>query len=402
MSRKCIVPWTQMEICATGSIRPCAEYYSDLKNDDGTMLDFNDPTISINDIWNGHEYIKIRETFLNDQEPEGCKKCWQLEEQGIQSRRQREMQQFDGVFPNTVKANKPKLLDLKLGNLCNLQCKICNSEFSHNWYKDELRIWGMYNNKNPHTNWTQIDENWNDIKEISTDLNTLYLSGGEPFVIDRNYEIMEHLIKIDVAKNIRIKINTNGSIKLNNRILNLLKEFASVTILYSIDDIGKNYEYQRPPAHWEVLERNFKHALEQKFICVDIITTVSLLNCLSGSRIEEWCNSVGYPVERIFLNYLRSPTFYDISMLAQYQKDYIVSKLGNNYIDTEIKQYIKTQHEELTDTPASKVLGVTTHKEFDDLRLHMISSLEETSKLSLQDVNPEIADLVYDRIRANK
>jgi hypothetical protein len=89
-------------------------------------------------------------------------------------------------------------------------------------------------------------------------------------------------------------------------------------------------------------------------------------------------------------------------MLAQYQKDYIVSKLSDNYLDSKIKQYIKTQHEELTDTPASKILGVTTHKEFDDLRLHKISSLEETSKLSLQDINPEIADLVYDKIGANK
>jgi len=397
MSRKCIVPWTQMEICATGSIRPCAEYHWDMKNDDGSMLDFNDPNITIQDIWNRHEYIKLREQFINGEEPEGCKKCWQLEEQGSKSRRQYELEMHSKYLErtDTIHAENPILLDLKLGNLCNFKCRICNSEYSHNWNEDELELFGRHMNKNFGKDWTTDPNNWEDIKNFVDKVETIYLSGGEPFLIEKHFELLEHMIATDVAKNIRIKFATNGSIKLSDRILNLLRQFREITVMYSIDDIGKNYEYQRPPAHWEVIERNFRHAIEQDFLDIKITTTVSILNSLSGQRIEDFCAEVGFSLDDVFLNYLRSPPHYDISMLTQHQKDYLLSKLGNGYIDSEIKKYIKTQHH---DKLSDSGWGVDNNEQLDKLRLYIISSLDKKSKLTLEEVNKDIADLVYGRI----
>jgi len=88
---KCIVPWTQIEICATGYVRPCAEYHHDLTDSQGNKLDMNNPQHSIKDIWNNHEYVKLREHFLKGEWPEGCRKCYKQEEQGITSRRQYEL-----------------------------------------------------------------------------------------------------------------------------------------------------------------------------------------------------------------------------------------------------------------------------------------------------------------------
>ena len=398
MTKKCIVPWTQMEICATGTVRPCAEYHWDMKNDDGSMLDFNDPNISIQDIWNGHEYAKLRQQFINGEQPEGCKKCWQQEEQGIQSRRERELIVNGNKYlelTDTIHADNPTMLDLKLGNLCNLKCRICNSEFSSNWAEDELELYGEYNNKNPGKDWTTDIQNWEDIKGFVNKLETIYLSGGEPFVIEKHYELLEHIISLGISNRIRLKFSTNGTIKLNDRILNLLKQFKTVDILYSIDDIGENYEYQRPPARWHVIERNFKHALEQDCIAVTVTVTVSLLNSLSGQRIEDWLNNVGFPLENVFLNYLRSPVYYDLSMLSEKQKAYIVSKLGNSFIDNEIKKYIKTRHyENIIDSN----WRVSTQEELDNLRLFVVSTLDAKSKLTLEQVNSDIADLVYGRI----
>ena len=100
-------------------------------------------------------------------------------------------------------------------------------------------------------------------------------------------------------------------------------------------------------------------------------------------------------LDDVFLNYLRSPPHYDISMLTQHQKDYLLSKLGNGYIDSEIKKYIKTQHH---DKLSDSGWGVDNNEQLDKLRLYIISSLDKKSKLTLEEVNKDIADLVYGRI----
>jgi MoaA/NifB/PqqE/SkfB family radical SAM enzyme len=398
---KCVVPWTQMEICATGYVRPCAEYQHDLTDQHGNKLDVNNPQHSIKDIWNNHEYVKLREHFLKGQWPAGCKKCFKQEEQGITSRRQYELDINGHHLENctSAHADNPKLLDIKLSSLCNLKCRICNSEFSHNWIKDEQDVYGLVLNKNAGRNWVDHDENWSDIKEIVDNLETLYLSGGEPFLIEKHFELLDYIIETDVAKNIRIKFATNGTIKLRDKILDRLKHFKDVTVMYSIDDIGKRYEYQRPPAHWEVVENNFLDALQHDFLDVVITRTVGLLNSTSGSDFVQWCDKNNFSLDKVFLNYVREPIYYDLSMLDKTQKEYINSLLGDNRIDNEVRKYMRSQHE---DNVSDTAWGVNSHKDLDNLRKYVIMSLDKKSKLSLEDVSQDIARLVDGRYLDNQ
>lgn len=394
MMSKCIVPWTQLEICATGYVRPCAEYHHDMRNDNGTKLDVNDPNISITDIWNNHEYAKLRKQFLNDEKPDGCKKCWKQEDQGLPSRRQHEMEIHKSHLykMELLDAPNPILLDIKLGNFCNLKCRICNSEYSHMWGKDELELFKQTISKNFGKDWTTDDANWNAIKSIVDNLEVLYLSGGEPFLIEKHNELFDYMIEKDIAKNVSLKFHTNGTVRLNDKILYTLKQFKNVTMMYSIDDIGRRYEYQRPPARWDRIESNFKHALEQDFLDMRITYTISVLNVLSGKEMEQWCQSVGFPLDRVFLNFLRSPVYYDLSMLSYEQKDYLYGFLGNNHIDTEVAKYLKTQHH---DSVANTDWQIKTQEDLDNLRKYVILNLDKKSKLKLADVSPEIAKLVY-------
>jgi len=398
---KCVVPWTQIEICATGYVRPCAEYHHDLTDNDGNKLDVNNPHHSIKDIWNNHEYVKLRENFLKGEWPEGCRKCYKQEEQGIVSRRQYELD-INGHHLkncNSVQADNPKLLDIKLSSLCNLKCRICNSEFSHNWVEDEQEIYGLVLNKNAGRNWIDHEENWTDIKQIVDNLETLYLSGGEPFLIEKHFELLDYMIETDVAKNIRIKFATNGTIKLNDKILNRLKHFKSVTVMYSIDDIGKRYEYQRPPAHWQVIERNFLDALQHDFLDIVITCTIGLLNCTSGKEFEAWCESINFPLDKVFLNFVRAPIYYDISMLDTNQKEYINSLLGDNHIDNEVRKYIRSQHH---DNISDTAWGINSHKDLDNLRKYVILSLDKKSKHKLEDVSNDIMRLINEEHLVNK
>jgi hypothetical protein len=200
------------------------------------------------------------------------------------------------------------------------------------------------------------------------------------------------MIEKDIAKNVSLKFHTNGTVRLNDKILYTLKQFKNVTMMYSIDDIGRRYEYQRPPARWDRIESNFKHALEQDFLDMRITYTISVLNVLSGKEMEQWCQSVGFPLDRVFLNFLRSPVYYDLSMLSYEQKDYLYGFLGNNHIDTEVAKYLKTQHH---DSVANTDWQIKTQEDLDNLRKYVILNLDKKSKLKLADVSPEIAKLVY-------
>jgi MoaA/NifB/PqqE/SkfB family radical SAM enzyme len=371
-----------------------------MRNDDGSKLDVNDPNTSITDIWNNHEYAKLRKQFLNNEKPDGCRKCWNQEQQGIPSRRQHELaiHKLHLHKMETLDAPNPILLDIKLGNLCNLKCRICNSEYSHMWGKDELELFKQPISKNFGKDWTADDANWNAIKSIVDNLEVLYLSGGEPFLIQKHNELFDYMIKKDIAKNVSLKFHTNGTVRLSDYILDTLKQFKNVTMMYSIDDIGRRFEYQRPPANWDKIESNFNHALEQEFLDLRITYTISVLNALSGKEMEQWCHSIGFPLDKVFLNFLRAPIYYDLSMLSAEQKNYLYNLLGNNYIDVQVAKYLKTQHH---DSVADTAWGVKDNKDLDNLRRYVIMNLDKKSKYKLEEVTPEIARLVYEEHLGN-
>lgn len=391
-SPKCIVPWTQIEVCATGYARPCAEYLDWLVDDNGNRIDLNNPDTTLDDAWNNKEYKKLRQQYINGEQPAGCRKCFSQEEQGILSRRQRELEVHGKHLHlmESTDAPDPVLFDLKLGNHCNLKCKICCSEFSTKWEDTELELFGQVINANCGKNWVQQQDNWNSILDISNNAEVLYLSGGEPFLIDEHRQLINHLIAQDKAKDIWIKYHTNGTFKLTDELLEQFAQFKRIQLHYSIDDIGQGYEYQRTPAKWQRVEENIKHALEQD-VDIRITYTVSLLNCLSGAAMEQWCNSVGIALDQIDINFLHDPVYYNISALSRQQKDYIKQLLGNGWIDREVYKFMDTQHQEDIKDAEWKV---NSRKELDNLRRYVILSLDKKSKLKLENVSPEIAELI--------
>jgi len=391
-SPKCIVPWTQIEVCATGYVRPCAEYLHEFTDDEGSKLDLNNADTTLETVWNNAEYKALRQQYINGERPAGCNKCFSQEDQGILSRRQRELE-IHGKhlhLMDSTDAPNPVLFDVKLGNHCNLKCKICNSEFTKKWEATELELFGQVINPSYGKNWVQQQDNWNSILNISDNAEVLYLSGGEPFLIEEHNRLLEHLIAQDKAKDIWIKYHTNGTFKLTDKLLEQFAQFKRIQLHYSIDDVGANYEYQRPPAKWQRVEDNIVHALQQD-IDVRITYTVSLLNCLSGTNMLEWCTKVGIPHNAIDINFLHAPMYYNISLLSYAQKDYIKQFLTNNLIDEQVNKFIDTQHvEEIK----NKNWQINSRKEVDNLRRYVISKLDSKGNAALVDVNPKISKLV--------
>jgi len=94
---------------------------------------------TLEEIWNNSTMRRIRKQVLKDQRPPECAPCFKLEDQGVESLRQRHIkgdipEARINLYPNAldqlgVDYKMPftfPTMELKLNNLCNLKCRMCN------------------------------------------------------------------------------------------------------------------------------------------------------------------------------------------------------------------------------------------------------------------------------------
>lgn len=337
MSKFCIVPWTQLEIGPLGDIRPCCEYK-------GYYGNINNTSNSLVEMWNGENFRKLRTDYLNGYEPSGCRKCFHQEQAGLQSRRLQENRMFSHFINEELTdiAISPILIDFKFGNICNIKCRICSSINSHQWRDEEKKIFGFSIDRDKDQVWIESEERWKELENFIDYLEVIYISGGEPLLIEKNFEFLELCVDRNRSKNIRVRIVTNGTVSIKKKYIDILEKFKHVTIMYSIDDIHERFEYQRNPAKWNKVERNFIDAMQHEFLDLKIVYTVSIFNVLSASKFVDWCKKINFSVDKIYANFLRDPNYFDISMLSKEQKNLIKLKLKNSALENQIRQYLDT------------------------------------------------------------
>lgn len=148
----CIVPWVQLFIHSTGTLRVCCLFQSPLLDNDG-MREFDVYDIdNINAIMNTTSLKDIRLSMLKGIWVEGCRRCQDRERAGGKSVRYWLNINFKDFIPqllNTTRADgsiDPKILslDIRLGNTCNLRCRMCYTGNSVNLIKDFEKLFPDY------------------------------------------------------------------------------------------------------------------------------------------------------------------------------------------------------------------------------------------------------------------
>ena len=142
----------------------------------------------------------------------------------------------------------PQYLDFRLGTLCNLRCRMCQSQNSSAIYK-ELKDDELYTQEErdfvvKHTHWNDFSDYtqpWFDtpeflesVEEWLPNVNRLYFTGGEPTIIQRTYWILEKCVELGIAKDIDLVFNSNMT-NIQPRFLDLLAKFRDVLMCLSRD-----------------------------------------------------------------------------------------------------------------------------------------------------------------------
>ena len=236
---------------------------------------------------NNLDDIKIK--MLQGQRPDECKACWSLEDAGLKSDRQLKNQTLD--FYSDVdleqliedcKQGKNKTIHYKIdtSNTCNSACVTCKGEFSSTWNKV------LKKNKLPvSADWKILPDQTNEWIDYAS-AKSVTFRGGEPFLSDTNFYILEQLIVNDNL-NCFISFVTNGSFSLSRRQKEILSKFPNLNFCFSIDGIGPVFEYLRWPLKWSNIEENIEWCRLQN-IAVSISYTLSNVNLYYHAETIKW------------------------------------------------------------------------------------------------------------------
>ena len=135
----CVLPWVSLETSPIGTVRPCCLAEEEIVDDTGAKFDLNTAKFGI--IQNSVYMKNLRAEFLQKQQPKTCRKCWNEERSGRTSKRMHTLDRLKHMIPAqewTLDAKPLMFLDLKLGNICNLKCRICGSWSSSTFATEEL------------------------------------------------------------------------------------------------------------------------------------------------------------------------------------------------------------------------------------------------------------------------
>ena len=208
-SNICPLPWTSLEIGVNGGAAPCCLYK-------GQVPDVKVYKTNLKAIQQSQYMEDLRTQFKNGEKPAGCNRCWLEEDAGKTSKRMNSFYKMKNSLQNWTPDNKPtlKFIDFKLGNVCNLKCRICGSWSSSKWAQEEMDY-----GENPVARKHLTEGGWpkknpqffEDIKEVLEDVEYFEFTGGEPFMIHNHFKILEHCVEKGYAKNQDIHYNTNGT-----------------------------------------------------------------------------------------------------------------------------------------------------------------------------------------------
>jgi MoaA/NifB/PqqE/SkfB family radical SAM enzyme len=144
------------------------------------------------------------------------------------------------------------------------------------------------------------------------------------------WNTLKHAVDQNVSQSISIQYHTNCTIW-NDRYIDLLQHFKSVNIGLSIDSNDPTQlEYIRHKSNYqEVISILKKYVdLKNKFNNINpfITVTVSIYNIYYLDKIIDGLKTFGLPVK---LNFVHSPSHYDIRHLPVPIKKHLIEKFSN-------------------------------------------------------------------------
>lgn len=418
----CVYPWIEQVVQSTGQLSFCcvAELGGKLRKENGEFFMAAEDKLA--DAWNSTAMQNIRRAMLNGEKVDACKLCYFQESIGKHSYREMHNSEWQNKAGkeiarrveesrnNNFKIEAPALyLDLRLGNLCNLKCRSCNPYNSSQIFKETVQLlkddpaFNTVYTKNfggtpPATSpWFEKDEFWDEVIAAIPNIRKVYLTGGEPTLIEKNYKFLNACVESGHAKNIFLMFNTNCT-NIQERFLDLLPHFEFVLMNASIDGLDSANEYIRFLSRWETVDRNFQKLLQARGnIQMGVTPVIQVYNILTIvdllEYIEKMMKQYNKKISVDFL-YATHPKFIDISILPLSIKKLAASRL-ESFRKRSISYGVETFMTNSIDSCLNLLLtsGEGSAEQLTDF-LSYTGSLDRNRKQTFQQQFPELHSML--------
>lgn len=289
--------------------------------------------------FNKIEFIEVRDALEKGIRHENCKCCWNEEDAGRTSKRQRDNQKYFKNISLGEKYNGLSIFELNLGNTCNLSCRTCGPAISSGWMKEDYDLnypkTTTYKEyalrfKQYHQTYDEDSEFWVDLEGYLPNIKQFDFYGGEPLMSKKMWETLKIANTLGYSKNIDLHYNTN--VTHFPKELEYWKEFKSINLSFSIDGIGDKFEYMRHPAKWsEALDNMNKFLdLSDRYgnIRISWCITVSALNIYDTPEVLDfYYEHFAHKNVGMYLNLVHGPQHYNINILPDDIKTAVKEKL---------------------------------------------------------------------------
>lgn len=342
----------------------------------------------------GHKYEQLQ---VNRKDPaynfenlkdNACARCHNDEQVHGESVRTR-IRKLKNTNLTTSSERKTRFLQFTFSNFCNLKCKYCGPGNSSSWNEDVDISEGLFRVYMDKTETLSMEDRMLElIKKLDlSELKSVGIFGGEPFMARKFPELMETIYKKANPGRIYFWLNTNGSIFPKPRIIEMLSEFAVADIRLSNESVGNLSEYIRNGLDWEQFDRNTDKWLEASVGTGIDLKVHAAHNVWSVNKVEEFYNWVKSKGAIVHNSETYQPLYSNVSAVLNKEQLKECYDQLESMPDSSIKKYVQRMLS--TDRMQGK------HEDALKQFRNFVRIFDQRTPYTLKEVNPQLFDWTH-------
>jgi pyruvate-formate lyase-activating enzyme len=380
----CILPFIHQEKNFDGTYQICC-YSSTAQSDN--------PDQNSIESFNSEHMQSIRQSMITGHKHRSCQSCYAAEDQGLTSPRQHESQTWknwinphpalEKVFTDfhSNRQLTPISYDLRYSSTCTLKCRMCNSGSSSAINTEYKKIQSQW----PEKFWTLQNYRINHDIEVNSEIQKVYLAGGEPLVEPYNLDILTRLA--DANPDLNIVINTSLS-NVSDKFKVVLDRFNYLTLAISIDGVGVLNDYVRNGSDFGTVMKNIEKLRHHEILFTTCVSLYNIfgINSLVKFIAENYSDCIQHNITLV-------------NGISELQLENTPPELRSAVID-DLNQCLTWKLPNNADTGIKNLITILKYDNFDPTQfknfIRYTKILDESRKESVSAVIPELAPYFID------
>ena len=391
----CLKAWEHLYVDPSANVRLCC------------MTDENHVLSRVKDTdayhaANSEEFCNARQKMLANISIPSCKTCYDAEDVGLKSERQWFNEKWKHLEKHAVdntdhdgkiKKYQPATAHVALSNVCNLMCRTCSGTSSSKLAREEKILFGLTKHFDNMLSQSDKENVYHNIIDTLQTTKKINFAGGEPMLQEEHYLILQQLIE-NQNTDISLSYHINGTTlsHKNYDICDMWNQFNDVRVDFSLDGMGKVFNYVRHGADWQTVENNFLIVKEKcSRVKLGVNSVISFLSIDSVMELQKnWHERGILDITRFTFGHMfENSDFYNIQTLPMHHKQRIAEKIDQhcNWL-TEVNSPLVTKWQSMKSYMFAKDHQYVLHSLLVDLQKR-----DNHRKVNFFDVFPVYKDL---------